>query len=124
MSLLDRDKLPSDYTEMMATEGHHNHEIVEVSDVIRWKENEGVRELVTMCDLGRMISDMEANGIGKNHEEYRRLYRNMGCSLSRYWEIFYWDLNNEDADKYVQPVAPNNKAVDNKTQRSKQNESH
>jgi hypothetical protein len=39
-------------------------------------------------------------GLTKNSEEVRKLYRDMGYSLSGYWEIFYWDMNNEDAHKY------------------------
>jgi hypothetical protein len=39
-------------------------------------------------------------GLTKNSEEVRKLYRDMCYSLSGYWEIFYWDMNNEDARKY------------------------
>jgi hypothetical protein len=39
-------------------------------------------------------------GLGKNDESVRKLYRDMGYSLSGYWEIFYWEMNNEDADQY------------------------
>ena len=24
----------------------------------------------------------------------------MGCSLNYYWEVFYWEGNNEDASEY------------------------
>ena len=36
----------------------------------------------------------------KNSEEWRKLYRDIGYSLYGYWEIFYWDMNNEDAADY------------------------
>lgn len=41
-------------------------------------------------------------GLTKNSEEMGKLYRDMGYSLSGYWEIFYWETNNEDAGKYKQ----------------------
>ncbi len=104
MKVVDRNKLPSDYAEMMATENHHDHEIVDIDGVLRWKENEGVREIADMCDLNHMIADMLLKGITKNHEAYRRLYRNIGYSLSGYWDVFYWEANNEECDSYVQPV--------------------
>jgi len=93
---------------MMRQEQHHDHEVVIINDVIRWKENTGVRELVDICDLNHMISDMRENGIRKNDEPYRRLYRNMGYSLSGYWEIFYWDMNNENVDEYTPPSGNGN----------------
>jgi len=39
-------------------------------------------------------------GLTKNSEPVRKLYRDMGYSLSGYWEIFYWDVNNEEAEDY------------------------
>jgi hypothetical protein len=39
-------------------------------------------------------------GLNKNSEEVRKLYRDMGYSLSGYWEIFFWEVNNEDAPLY------------------------
>ncbi|MBV1929834.1 MAG: hypothetical protein KUG81_10035 [Gammaproteobacteria bacterium] len=101
---INRKDLPEDYAEMMQTEQHHAHEIVVINDVIRWKENEGVRELVDICNLNHMIADMHAKGVGKNDEPYRRLYRNMGYSLSGYWEVFYWGMNNDDAGEYRPPA--------------------
>ncbi len=104
MTTVNRKDLPDCYAEMMQTEQHHDHEIIMVNDVVRWKVNEGVREVVDMCDLNHMIADMQKKSIGKNDEPYRRLYRNMGYSLSGYWEIFYWDLNNGEADEYKPPA--------------------
>lgn len=104
MNELARNDLPDDYAEMMKTEQHHDHKIVMVNDVIRWEENEGVREIVDMCNLNHMIADMMDKGIGKNDEAYRRLYRNMGYSLSGYWEIFYGAMNNDEADEYKPPA--------------------
>jgi len=104
VKILKRNELPDDYSEMMKTETHHNHRIVMLNGVIRWEENDGVRELVDMCDLNKMIMDMQDKGITKNSEKYRRLYRNMGYSLSGYWEVFYWEMNNDEADEYKPPA--------------------
>lgn len=106
MDTVPRENLPVDYAEMMKTEQHHSHEIVMSNDVIRWKSNAGVVEVTSMCDLNQMILAMQEKGIGKNDERYRRLYRNMGYSLSGYWEVFYWDMNNDEADEYKPQSIP------------------
>lgn len=100
MIIIDDDECAA----MLLTEQHHDHEIVVVDGLARWKENPGVREVVDMCDLNNMIEDMEKKGIGRNDERYRRLYRNMGYSLRGYWEVFYWSMNNEDAEEYRPPA--------------------
>lgn len=100
MKILSRKDLPADYDELMKTEQHHEHEIVMVDNIIRWKANEGVRELVDSCDLNHIILDMQINGIDRNHEVYRRLYRNMGYSLSSYWDA----IDNPEADEYTPDV--------------------
>lgn len=35
----------------------------------------------------------------KNNDLIRELYKCRGYSLSGFWEVFYWDWNNEHADK-------------------------
>ena len=106
MDTVPRESLPAYYAEMMKTEQHHNHEIVKSNDVFRWKMNDGVDEVVDMCDLNKMILSMKEKGIGKNDEKYRRLYRNMGYSLKGYWEVFYWHMNNDKADEYKPQSIP------------------
>ncbi len=29
------------------------------------------------------------------------MYRDMGVSLFGYWEIFYWEMNNEKSQEYI-----------------------
>ncbi len=102
--LLDRKDLPSDYSEMMETETHHDHEIVkDEHGTIRWKEDPFISQFTSDCSLNDIVAGFYANGNNKNTESYRELYRKMGYSLSGYWEIFYWDMNNEIADEYKQP---------------------
>lgn len=105
MKVLSRDNLPSEYTEMMKTEEHHNHEVVEINGIIRWKEDPFVRRFVDACNLNDIIEGLHFNGNDKNSEMYRELYRRMGYSLSGYWELFYWDMNNEAACEYSPPLA-------------------
>lgn len=96
MSTLKRSELPNDYEEMMVTERHHDHEIVMVNDVIRWKENPDVNSILKNISLNDLCPLLDCLGYGKNSEVYRKLYRDMGYSLSGYWEIFYWEINNDE----------------------------
>lgn len=97
-----RSELPDDYTEMMKTEAHHAHRIIRDSHgVLRWREDPFVNRLVDACGLNEMIFGIYSNGFDKNCEVYRELYRKMGYSLSGYWEVFYWEMNNEDAADYI-----------------------
>lgn len=96
----DRITFVENYREIMVRENHHSHEIVMVNDVIRWKADPVIRILVDNCDFNNVIIEMLCQGITKNHESYRKLYRDIGYSLSGYWEIFYWDMNNEECEEY------------------------
>jgi hypothetical protein len=39
-------------------------------------------------------------GYNKNSEIYRKFFWDLYYSISGYWEIFYWKVNNEIADEY------------------------
>ena len=104
---ISRDSLPDDYTEMMIKETHHNHKIVKTNNVLRWEGGKTVKDLLKHVSLNDIIVSYHNEGITKNSDEYRELYRNMGCSLSCYWEVFYWDLNNPECNKYKQPATEN-----------------
>lgn len=96
-------KVSEEWKEMLKTERHHYHEIVEVDGVLRWKENKQVRDLVGgkgKIDLNNLWEFFYAMGLNKNSEFVRDVYRNMGYSLGGFWELFYWEMNNEDADDY------------------------
>ena len=102
--ILERKDLPKDYSEMMKKETHHDHEIIkDEHGTIRWKEDPFIRQFTYDCSLNDICAGFYANGNDKNTESYRELYRKMGYSLSGYWEIFYWDMNNGIADEYKQP---------------------
>lgn len=72
--------------------------------MIRWKENPNVTKILSLISLNDLIPLLYELGYDKNSEIYRKLYRDMGYSLSGYWEIFYWEMNNEYANDY-QPEA-------------------
>lgn len=102
-TIVNRADLVGAYRDMMETEAHHDHPIVrDASGVLRWKEGAasvffGPGGRISLNDLLPLLSYM---GYGKNSEVYRKLYRDMGYSLSGYWEIFYWDANNPHAQDY------------------------
>lgn len=106
MEVINRSELPEDYTEMMETESHHTHAVVRVDGVIRWEASAFVKSLLSRMSLNDLCPLLDEIGAGKNSEPYRKLYRDMGYSLSGYWEVFYWELNNEDAHLY-KPPPPN-----------------
>jgi hypothetical protein len=102
--IISRELVPEEFMEMMLTESHHEHEIIVKDGYIRWKENDDTRHFLENISLNDLCPLLETLGHGKNSEVYRKLYRNMGYSLSGYWEIFYWNMNNPDADEYKQPL--------------------
>ena len=74
--------------------------IVDDNGVVRWKEDPAVQDVLDRVNLNDIWMLFFKMGLTKNSEEVRKLCRDMGYSLSGYWEIFYWDMNNEDAHKY------------------------
>jgi hypothetical protein len=89
---------------MLERESHHDHPIeIYENGTIRWKADPRVRDLLADISLNDLCPLLHCLGFGKNSEVYRKLYRSMGYSLSGYWEVFYWDANNEAASSYRQP---------------------
>jgi len=105
MKTIPRNEISSELLQdMMKTEAHHEHEIVEVNGVLRWKADPFIAQLTVDCDLNYICIGFYENGNNKNTESYRELYRKMGFSLFGYWEVFYWEMNNEIAEEYNPPV--------------------
>lgn len=87
--------------EIFKKESHHTHEIIEMDDgVFRWKPNDNARIFLENISLNDLCPLLSMLGYDKNSEVYRKLYRDLGYSLFGYWEIFYWDENNPDAENY------------------------
>jgi len=36
----------------------------------------------------------------KNNKLFRELYKCRGYSINGFWEVFYWEMNNEDVDDF------------------------
>jgi len=104
MKILKREdvaQVHENYREIFDAEKHHDHVIIEDSQgVYRWKENSTVRTIIDKGILNEIIILFHALGYDKNSEIYRKMYRDMGYSLSGYWEIFYWGMNNDAASEY------------------------
>jgi hypothetical protein len=105
VTIVQRDLVPEDYQEMLKTEAHHNHPIVLVDGVLRWQADPFICELYKAIGLNEIVHQFYENGLNKNSEVWRELYRKMGYSLSEYWEIFYWEVNNESASEYKPPTS-------------------
>jgi hypothetical protein len=107
MEIVKREDIHTEtYREIFDAETHHQHEIIRDSvGTLRWKPNATVVELITpqRINLNDLVHLMHTLGYGKNSEFYRKLYRDMGYSLSGYWEIFFWEANNPKASKYKAP---------------------
>ena len=102
--LIERSKLPTSYARMMKTETHHDHVIIEdEAGTLRWKKDPFIRRFTDDCSLNDIVQGFYSKGNDKNTESYRELYRKMGYSLSGYYDVFYWDMNNDIADEYRQP---------------------
>ena len=90
-----------DYAEIFKKESHHTHRVIEDENgTLRWEADPVVNEIVDRVNLNDIWLMFMKMGLTKNSEPVRKLYRDMGYSLSGYWEIFYWDVNNEDAEEY------------------------
>ena len=103
VKVIDRNSITADtYREILDVEVHHNHPIIEDDHgTLRWEANPSVRNFIDTHNLNDIIIMLRVLGYDKNSEIYRKLYRDMGYSLYGYWEIFYWEANNDAADKYV-----------------------
>lgn len=102
--IINRQDITEDvYREILDCEIHHDHTIIETSmGTLRWEENPSVRRLVDKCGLNELVELFYHLGYNKNSEIFRKMYRDMGYSLYGYWEIFYWEMNNEQSQDYIE----------------------
>ena len=101
--IISRDDITvENYRLILDKETHHNQEIIEDKNgTLRWKENKDVEHYLKNISLNDLCPLLISLGFDKNSEVYRKLYRDMGYSLNGYWEIFYWEWNNEDSEDYI-----------------------
>lgn len=109
IKIVPRDKIKEEHFRLILdTETHHNHEIIKDEDgTLRWKPNLDVCKIKERLSVNEIVPLFCHLGYGKNSEIYRKFYRDIGYTLFGYWEIFYWDMNNEEADEYK----PNSKKI-------------
>ncbi len=103
MKVINREDITDDtYREILDVETHHDHEIVigECGNY-RWKKHPEVRKMVDDIGLNELWNLFTSLGYGKNSEIFRKMYRDMGVSLFGYWEIFYWEMNKEKSQEYI-----------------------
>lgn len=102
MEIVKRENIEvTDFKEIFQKESHHDHPVVkDEMGTLRWQEDPTVRDIINRTNLNDIWMLFHHMGLTKNSEEVRKLYRDMGYSLSGYWEVFYWEMNNEDAKKY------------------------
>lgn len=105
MKTVARDSITDEtLREILNVETHHDHEIVMDEDgTLRWKVDPKVRGVVDKIGLNDLFCLFHDMGLGlhnKNSEPIRKLYRDIGYSLFGYWEVFYWEVNNENAKNY------------------------
>jgi hypothetical protein len=88
--------------DILNKEIHHNHTIIkDEHGTFRWEGDKDIRRLTDKMNLNDIIEMFIRLGYDKNSEIYRELYRNMGVSLYLYWEVFYWEANNPEAELYL-----------------------
>jgi len=103
MKIVKRSEITEEtFREIIDKEAHHEHIIYkDESGTLRWKENDDVRKMVDKIGLNEIYQLFDSLGLNKNSELFRKMYRDMGYSLFGYWEIFYWEVNNDIANEYV-----------------------
>jgi len=119
---MDSDKLkdhysrisPDVYREVFEKDGHDHEIYLDDHDTLRWRSNPSVELINTMneyddehlikggyvFDLNKFWEKWYKSGRTKNDSAIRRLYRDMGYSVHGYWEIFFWEVNNDIADEW------------------------
>ena len=84
--------IEQEYDEQFIRCTYPAHPIVKVNGVWRWKADPMI---VALFNCGTLdLNKLHLTGYTKKDEEYKKLYRDLGYSLSGYWEVFYWYVNN------------------------------
>ena len=62
-----------------------------------WKVNPVIELLheAEAININKLWRFMAEQGIDKSDWRLRKFYRDLGYSLFGYWEIFYWEMNND-----------------------------
>lgn len=95
----------AEYAEVMKGERYHNHIIIkDKHETYRWEDNPSREKEIMDWYGAKDLNELFENGAKKNQPLVRELYRCIGYSIFGYWEVFYWDWNNELADEWLAVV--------------------
>ena len=91
--------IDKDYAEIFRKEKHDHAIVLDALERIRWEINPEVANEVARLGL---VGYLHSNGISldKNGEAIRKVYRDIGTSLSAYYSTFYCHWNNDKVKKY------------------------
>jgi len=96
----DAAAISEEYAEILETEELGHELYVNEHGTIRWvADPEKEQEMMDMFGA-RDLNDLFMKGADKNDPRIRELYKHIGYSLYGFWEIFYWETNNELAYQY------------------------
>jgi len=101
--IIDRKDIKDEfYRNFLDKEKHHDHKIyIDCFGTYRWVQDSEIKKMAINIDFNDLITSLYDMGLDKNSEIYRKLYRCLGYSLRGYWEVFYWEWNNENASEYT-----------------------
>lgn len=89
-----------DYAEVLEREELGHELCVDEHGTIRWVANPE-KEQEIMDEFGAVdLNHLFMKGANKNDPRIRELYKHIGYSLYGFWEVFYWEANNERAWEY------------------------
>ena len=105
ISWADAAKIADTYELVLSREEKDGHEIIiDKHDTLRWVEHPVRAQEIMNSFRAKDMNELFHNGADKNDPIIRELYKCIGYSLSGFWEIFYWEVNNERANEYVAPT--------------------
>jgi hypothetical protein len=93
------------FLEIFETEDHYRHNVVKItlgsSTHSYWQTNTSIYHFLQPLGLHQLSETLLAWGLDRNTELYRKLYRDMGCSLFNYKEIFYMPNDAYHPSQYI-----------------------
>lgn len=100
ISWVDASKVAENYEEVLRCEPMGHKLYTDEFGTIRWEPDaDRVAEIFEEFGVDD-LNGFARTGVHKNTDIYRELYKCIGYSLDGFWEIFYWEINNEDAAEF------------------------
>lgn len=88
-NLVKREDITDPYYKAVISE-KHQHEIINDGGILRWVENKEISQMIEkMGGMNAFILLFNSLGMSKNISLIKKMYRNLGVSLSMYIETFY-----------------------------------